>query len=187
MPLLAADELHTLFLGVFQEYVVTVLWALIDADVFGIGRQAFLSTQDAFTSRSGDRLRYEFSNWCKDERARDPDKPLYELVEFSHNTLGTRARPHLKAKAAESGTLLRFAVELARRYESDVPQGQLLLAAGRGLLDYLRITRVNTKRLDIREQQGLMDSWLRFLNVREGAHIPFKPKHTLSNSPHVRL
>eukprot|EP00974_Lingulodinium_polyedra_P029610 2853052-Lingulodinium_polyedra.AAC.1 len=31
---LAVDELHTLFLGVFQQYILAVLWAAIDEDVF---------------------------------------------------------------------------------------------------------------------------------------------------------
>jgi hypothetical protein len=112
----------------------------------------------------------------KDEKVRSPDTPLYVLGDFSLTSIGTRTNQVLRAKAAESGTLLSFAVCLANRFENQVEGGHALLIAGRALERYMTITRSSGFHLSIADRQGLVDAAIRFLCVREAAGIHYKPK-----------
>ena len=112
----------------------------------------------------------------KDRKRQDPQKPLYELQDFSLGSIGSQTAPVLRAKAAESGTLLLFATELADRYKLVLPHGEPLAIAGRALERYLTITRSCGNILKVSDRQGLVDSAVRFLSVRAQAGIDFKPK-----------
>ena len=106
----------------------------------------------------------------------DPDTPLYELQDITLGMLGTRDNPSLKAKAAESGTLLRFATELARQHRDQLPRGEALVSAGEALMLYMRATRTAPLRMPPANRQMLADAIVGFNAVREDAGIDFKPK-----------
>eukprot|EP00974_Lingulodinium_polyedra_P000255 23486-Lingulodinium_polyedra.AAC.1 len=129
--------MHTLHLGCFQDYVATVLWKVIDQDCFHVGAgnmevQAVLSAQ---------RMQKDLDAWCHQQKQQCPEKPVYVFQNFDLHTLGPRASPSLQAKAAETGTLLEFTVDLVRRFKHMLPEGGRVLSAGEALLRYLDITR----------------------------------------------
>ena len=101
---------------------------------------------------------------------------MYELTDFGKESIGSRAAPVLRAKAAESGTLLYYAVHLANRLKTALPTGGPLLAAGACLVKYLDITRAHGDVLPPQAIQQLMDAAARFLVLRQSAGIPYKPK-----------
>ena len=101
-------------LGVFQIFVHTVLWDLIICDVWRAAQGMSVQVSDA----KGDlRLEFELRQWYKKEKA-VRTKPIYEMPDFSIKTLGSRESRELKAKAAESGTLLFFAIDMTEKHES---------------------------------------------------------------------
>ncbi len=110
------------------------------------------------------------------EKRANPDKPIYELTDFSATTIGTKALPVLRAKAAESGSLFAFALRLAEQHRGALPHGPALVAAGQALGRYLEITRSSGPSLDGAAWQQLVDAVVRFLSVRESAGISWKPK-----------
>eukprot|EP00959_Pyramimonas_sp_CCMP1952_P063825 1333506-Pyramimonas_sp.AAC.1 len=55
--------------------------------------------------------------------------------------LGTSESPEFKAKAAETGVLLKWAVDLCRRYRAVIKNGEIFLAAGECLIEYLSIVK----------------------------------------------
>lgn len=167
------DEMHTMHLGVFQVYILSVLWGLVVADAWGAGGNL---PEDAAHERSALRLRHDLFQWYASQKRRFPTKPLYELADFSLKMMGSKHKPSLNAKAAESGTLLEFAVAMCKTHQASLPNGAALLGAGEALVQYLQVTRGAPPKLRPGQRQAVMDAMLRFLALREEAGIPWKPK-----------
>ena len=91
------------------------------------------------------------------------------------------ANPHpgsnLKLKAAETGAVVPWAVDLLRRQGRNVPCLRELQTAGEALERWLEVTREAGDVLNFRESQELRDSCQRHLIncVRAGVHLV--PKH----------
>ena len=171
---LVVDELHTLHLGVFANYVVHTLWQLIDADAWNLGSSL---PPHVLSERSALCIRDELFTWYAQQKRDHPKKPLYELADFSLYVLGgSRDHPVLKAKAAETGTLLNFAVDLSIKFQHKLDRATAVIGAGQALQSYMRITRGAPGQLSPGQRQGLIDAALKHLNLREAAGIPWKPK-----------
>ena len=56
------DEMHCLFLGVFQTVVLCVLWAAVAADCWNVGAGL---TEDARANASAFRIRHDLFQWYK--------------------------------------------------------------------------------------------------------------------------
>ena len=170
---LVPDELHTLHLGVFQDYVLTVFWDLLLANAFMVEHDG---NEETLLENGALHLRYELNQWCKKEKVNHPERPLEEIRDFHRSSIGQKDRRVLRAKGAESGTLLYFAVDLIRQKSAAIPTGGHLLAAGRALVEYLTITRKFGWRLPAREHQSLMNACVRYTVLLEPAGTPWKPK-----------
>jgi hypothetical protein len=172
---ICGDEMHTCHLGVFGDFVIVVCWFCLDNDVWSL-RQAG-EAEDVYLQRACLRLRAEIFGWYKAERQRNPGTPLYEVQDvdlslFRNKSGGRR----LDAKAAESGTLMYFAVHAAKKLLPDLPQCSALIAAGDCLLQYMRITRSTPLRMAPNSRQQLIDAVVGYLSLRVAAGIPWKPK-----------
>ena len=119
-------------------------------------------------------------SWYRRVRRDDPKKPLYELADLDLRMLGSRDRPTLSAKAAESGTMVFFATWLAKTHVASLPLGAPLVAAGEALSRYMDLTRSAPLKLATATRQQIADALLRFLTLREDAGIAFKPKAHLA-------
>lgn len=176
--LLCVDELHTMHLGVFQDFILAVLWKLVDCEAFhprgGL-------PDDAHCAAAALALRTRLFSWCRAEKQREPGKPLYEMADFTLSTIGTRDRPALAAKAAESGTLLMWAHSLATEYQRALPSGRALVECGKGLVEYMQVTRQSDLRMSAADRQRVADGIVRFLHFRESAGVAWKPKAHLSS------
>jgi len=172
---LCGDELHTLHLGVFADFVLAVLWCCLNNDVWSLRRPG--EAEDAYLQRACLRLRAEIFAWYKAEKARTPETPLYELQDVDIGLIrDKKGKPRLDAKAAQTGTLLLFAVHATRAYLSTVPRGPALAAAGDCLVTYLRITRSRPLTLGPEDRQALVNAALGYLARRKAAGVPWKPK-----------
>ena len=167
-----ADEMHTLHLGCFQEYVTITLWQVIEHDCYAVGT----TNKEVSEALTAQWIHKELDSWCHLQKQRFPDKPVYEFQHFDLHTLGPRSNPHLSAKTAETGTLLMFTVDLVAKFKDKLPQGGRLLSAGQSLLTYLEITRNHGLRLPTAARQELVDCAVRYLTLREACGIPWKPK-----------
>ena len=143
------DELHTMHLGVFQSYIARVFSAAIDEDVYNIGATDKV-TRKALTVA---RLRVELMEWYSVQRQNNPSTPIYALTDLVPTMISEKS---LGTKAAETGSLLPFAVDLVRRNAAVLRSPKVLFDAGEYLLRYLRITRNNPRKLPTSAHQ---DGW----------------------------
>ena len=181
--LCCVDELHTMHLGVFEEYIIAVLWGCVDSDIWNA--RAVLAHIDSYRIDCGMRLRSMLMTWYHRQKAEHPDRPNHELSDFDIKTLGKADKPGLVGvKAAEAGTLMRFAAWVAGEHHAVLINGQALAAAGRGLVGYMDATRSCKLVMPPRKLQDLANGLITFLRSRESAGIAFKPKtHLCSHLP----
>ena len=164
----AADELHAVHLG---ELVSNSFWRLILANIW-----------DAPGTSAEDRhvcaihLHTELFSWHRQQRPQSPGKPVYVVHDFSLAMLGSPERPVLRAKAAQSGSTLPFAMHMVGRFVDRLDHGEELLSAGRTLEQYMEIPRSTGLRLSHDDLQRLLDSALALSIVRAAAGISYKPK-----------
>ena len=170
---LCVDEMHTMHLGVLGNFVAAALWQMIEADCWNVSAGL---PQEAAHERSALAIRQDLFEWYKVEKRARPLVRLYELMDFSLGVLGAAGRQSPHSKAAETGTLLKSALHLCRRFQARLRNGAALLAAGEALGTYLALTRDAGERLTSVERQRLMDATLRFLTLREEAGVLYKPK-----------
>ena len=71
----------------------------------------------------------------------------HEMPDFSIKTLGSRDSREIEAKAAESGTLLFFAIGMIEKHKARMSNPTPLLEAGKALREYMDITRSHGLRL----------------------------------------
>ena len=171
--ILCVDELHTMHLGCFQDYVLAVFWHALECDVWDVRGHL---QEEAYVQKAVLLLRGDLFAWYKSERLRNPGRPLYELGDLQVSMIGTTAKRHLHAKAAESGTLAAFAFAYAEKHRARLPRGSALVNCGRGLMQYMDITRSSPLRMTDSARQAIADAIVRYTNFREAAVKEWKPK-----------
>ena len=104
-------------LGVFQFYISAVWWRVLSANCYRVG-----ATEKTELLELGIlRLRADLFSWYRAQKKENPDRPIYEVKDIYVSTLGNdETCPQKGPKAAESGTLLGFAVFLAKRYRLEI-------------------------------------------------------------------
>ena len=169
---LAVDEMHTMHLGVFQAYICRTLWQVLLSD-------GFYGASATGIESKFELLRADLQVWYKlksREQARG-GRPVWVLPAFDLKTLGAQGGAELVGpKAAETGSLLRFTVDLITPKADLIESGPALVQCGLALVRYLDITRDGLPKMSPSACQQLFDVALRFNSLREVAGIPFLPK-----------
>ena len=127
----ATDSLHTLNLGVLFDWVVQAIWKMIDSDVWGVG-----GTMNGRIEACILRFRNELFAWYPCFILQRPDLNCHRMEDFTPEMIGTRKRKKLKAKAAETKTLLYAVVAIFKKYALQIEKGSETLAAGEALVSY---------------------------------------------------
>ena len=140
----------------------------------GVGQGMGVQESDA---NGGLRLEYELSQWYKKEKAART-RPIDEMPDYFIKNMGSRHSRELKAKAAESGTLLFFSIDVIEKHKARMSNSTPLLEAGKSLREYMDITRSHGLRLPTAAHDRLIASYLCFLHAREPAVIHGNPKST---------
>ena len=144
MGTFAIDQLHVLNLGVFKDYVTFVFWALLTNNVFGLG---LMHTPAERISLGVLHLRHVLFAWYTQSALSNPDETIHKMKNLTEKMLGSRAKPKLRVKAAESKSLLFFAADMAEQFKGSIPHGRELAGAGQALAKYMTICNVNGRKL----------------------------------------
>lgn len=132
---ISVDVMHTLHLGVLQVYCRTLIWRLIAVNAFEVQRGV---TDDERTQLAVLQLRNMMWNWYRERAKSHPLENLTRLNDLTVKMIGSRTRPRLKAKAAETWSFLLFSESLAVRFTNVLgPHGQLWVEAARSLIGYI--------------------------------------------------
>ena len=170
------DTLHVLHLGVCKLFCSFALWALITADAWAAGE----TNDNTLLELSVMRLRMELFAWYKDERRRNPTQPLQELQNLTAKMLGTRTRPSLATKGAETGTLLRFVADLLRKRQAALgAQAEPLLGAGEALVLLQATMHSSPAAMGPAAKQQLVGAATRAFVLCKAAGVPLTPKFHL--------
>ena len=162
------DTLHTLYLGALQKYVQAVCWNAIDSDVFHVG-----GPKSACIELTTSYIENDMKEWYK-----TCNIPVMNRVNhLKPSMLGNDLRRDLKLKAAETGTLVPWAVDFSRRHRATLSRGGALKVAGEALVAYMDLLRAAPKDVPLRTCQELLDLCLRHLSLCELAGIHLVPKH----------
>eukprot|EP00959_Pyramimonas_sp_CCMP1952_P280811 5869461-Pyramimonas_sp.AAC.1 len=114
--------MHTLYLGVFSVFVHAVIFAAIEENIYNVeGRKG--EVEDV-TCRL---LFNDYKKWCFEH---DIDLS-YQLQTLLPSMVGDDGKPYIKAKAAETGVLMRWTADFCRSNDgAKLKHGGLLSAAG---------------------------------------------------------
>ena len=135
---LMIDLLHCLYLGAAQEWVARAMWALLLADVFGIGEH---KTEAERIELGVQRLRCDLWDWYSAQRdtAASDFTPLQDLM---LSMLGTKVKESFSSKAAECKTILPFVLLSLEHHRAKLgEQCVYLIGAGHSLLHFVKVVR----------------------------------------------
>jgi hypothetical protein len=97
------------------------------------------------------------------KRANDfPDETLTQLTDLKLSMLGTRNKPHLKTKAAESYGLLLFALDLLQDNLAKIPNAKTYLTTRSEIVNILKIMKREGEVLSLQAYQDSGTNYLVF-------------------------
>lgn len=134
------DELHTMHLGVYKYFVGVVFGRLVASDIYQLPAMNPESRRVTTVAR----LRSDLMAWYAARRRSHPGEPVYALQDLSPTMI---AGDIVRAKAAETGSLVPFAVEMAKKHATLLMHGAALVKAGEALLRYHKVTRSSPRRM----------------------------------------
>ena len=158
------------------DFCAACFWILIDNNQFGKGKSA-----EETLALSCLRIRHLLWSWYPDAQKRTPN--LTRMEDFNPGTLGTRQKPTLHAKAAETKGVIPFCVLLIRERVGNLGDiGAALLRCGEGLVDMIEIMGAASRLLTDEQYQRLMDATMKMMRFWRLAGLGFKPKmHLLAH------
>ena len=170
---LSLDTLHCLHLGVYQAFCLKVLWRLVLSDPW----ETRARNQEELIKLGVARCRLELFAWYAKQRRDNPTQRLQELQDLRPTMIGTPAHPSLSTKAAETGTLLGFCRDTARKYLPKLgAQGTFLVQVGDSLIAARDLMRRSPDVMDAAACEELCEHARRAFVLRPQAGIPFTPK-----------
>ena len=103
---MAIDAMHTLCLGVFQQWVVHAIWAILDVNLQG----STASDQESRDVANIKALRTQLFKWypAAEKQLASKGHSLTRVSDINVKAIGSRSAPVLHFKAAESLGLLRW-------------------------------------------------------------------------------
>jgi hypothetical protein len=134
MIMLVIDTLHALLLGPAQRYCLKALWAVVEANVYGMD----FPHQDTRDGSCIGLLRTELFDWYATQRTQFHND-VTQLDDLTPDMLGKRSERTLTIKGMECRWLIPFCVELVDRYRVHLPNDtyMALSASGHALVDLL--------------------------------------------------
>ena len=146
LDVLSVGEMHCMHLGVYKFYVAKVFTAVLEANVYDIGG----GTAEHRRILGVSRLRADRMEWYKQQQREGSGEPLYPLGDLRGSMFNERT---INTKAAETGSLVPFAVHLATTH--DLPNKAALQRCGEALLRYHSVTRSCPRRLNAEQRQDM--------------------------------
>jgi hypothetical protein len=150
LDVICVDNLHTMALGIYKNFVTFALWACIKHDVYEVGAMYSDAEKDEIGSL---RMAAELHQFYIQFKRAHGGSALSEIGDFCLKTLGSRASPSLHAKAAETEGLLSFCVVLLQKYSALMPSGGHWLAAATALDNFKLLLSTSKHNPTAREAQ----------------------------------
>ena len=132
--------MHTLSLGVFQQFILLVLHLLFAADAWAVRE----TTEIARLITSCLRLRAELFTWYRVESR--AGRHHCQLQDLTQSMVGTSTHPVLHLKAAETNSFLVFLAVLIAKYAAALEQADVLVRMCRCLLRCVELIRLHSRR-----------------------------------------
>ena len=170
---LMIDVLHTLYLhGVYARFCAVLFMTLLRGDAWRVGGA---QTEEVMLKRGISRLRTDLFSWYTNMSGR---RDIYKLQDLSLGMIGPRRLPEMTTKAAETGTLMEFAVFLVNEKRMFLPEAtwEPFLLAGRSLLRYHEIMRTGPKKFTDGQQSDFVNEFRRYIVYSKLAGAPPTPK-----------
>ena len=168
---LRLDTMHTLYLGVFSVFVHTVIVSAIDQNIYNVdGRKGEV---EDITCRL---LFNDYKKWCFEHHI----DLSYQLQTLLPTMVGDEGKPLIKAKAAETGVLMRWAVDFCGTNDgAQLKHSGLLSVAGVALVAYIDKLKALPFVVPWNECQVLLDLCLRHIYLMTQAGCSLTPKFHL--------
>ena len=166
------DWLHTLSLGLFQNWCSATLHELFRVDAW----QTFSANEGARIKMSTQRLSAELEGWTV-ARLSD-NRNVTKVRTLQQDDFGTHRHPKFPLKGGETNTFLEFMVSVAvpRSQGSLGELGGPLLRAGRNLLRILTLIRENPVTFPIAAIQTFHDAARSYEDTMTALGMNPKPK-----------
>jgi len=172
---LTIDLLHCLYLGIMLAFCKTLVWDLITSG-FWVSRGA----AEEVLENSCLVIRHQLRAFCT-RHARDrPSEPITRISNFRKKRLGDNADRKLKTKGAETWCFLLFLVDALSTREGLLSAShRAQLAAGRALVELVRLWQSCEANLTATQIQKSWDLWNSFLSLTEENEEQRVPKRHL--------
>lgn len=172
------DIMHTIWLGVAQDWIACVLWMLLLGNCFGLNASL---TEEELVHMGTTRLRADIMNWYSDQRALGTSSDFTPLEDLPVSLLGEKTKQKFKAKAAETKTILPFIIRFLRVHFAIAPieKATVLLAAGEALMSFCRVISATPVRPRVSDCQSMLDEAIKFFRFCQRGNVAMKPKHHL--------
>eukprot|EP00959_Pyramimonas_sp_CCMP1952_P018472 390415-Pyramimonas_sp.AAC.1 len=157
------DALHSLYLGVFQRFVCVVLWQCLLQNVFGLQ-----GNTDEIREMTLARLFLDLKQWYKQQGIPKSD----QLGQLTMKMIGKPSKQELKTKAAETGIIVAWAADVARRFAGS----DRLHVAGCCLVDYMRTLKNHGRILPRATCRELIELSVRHITLMQEAGVKQAPK-----------
>ena len=165
----ALDVLHILYLGVHGRCISAVLWAILDANVFGIPGPH----QDVVVPAALERLSGMLNDWYDDTGV--PQN--YRVHELTVSMIGSREYPGLKTMGSETNAILPWAFNLCETFSGRMENGFALTEACRNLLAFMQLLKASPTIIDRETGSMLLDLCKQHNHYMKEADVPPLFKH----------
>ena len=149
----AEDVLHTMHLGIMQVYILAVLWALFEIDVF----QTWIGGMEERVLASAQILQGELFKWYVKRSKTFPNEKLTHINTLKASMFGSGPQGPLKTKAAETFGLLLFVLDLLEEHKDKLSKGDILFECGKELLKVLQIMKSSGDVFTEKQYQDLLE------------------------------
>jgi len=164
-------------LGVFKTFCWATLWAILDHDALKIGSGV---TMDVRRKLTVERLRGLLFAWYSRREKTHPLSKIQKLSDLTLPMLGNPDSVSLSTKAAETGTLVHFCVDLLREYRSGMgARAPALLKVGESLEAIQEILHTSPRVMSASAMQSFVDHCKKVMTLAESAGMPKTPKFHL--------
>ena len=131
------DTMHTLCLGIYQEFTVSVLWKALLSPIFASAEpwQSRNVSIEQRASRAMVKLSKDLKDWYRSFEAENPNIVITRVHDLNVESLGgTESKKQLRAKAHESLGLLRYVTSQLPVWQEHLEQGPLWRQASEALM-----------------------------------------------------
>ena len=165
---LTVDTLHALNLGVYKCWGKIAIWYIILADVYGRITSIDADLDNAIRVMRAALTKFESQN-----------KLLTKIHDINRKSIGSKTKPALKTKGAETWTLMLFLLDQFKKHEGRLGrEGKDIFDAGDQLRKMNEIFHASGPVVSKDDQRSVFEFYSRHMALMKAYEV-FTPKHHL--------